>query len=782
MASIQHLPVELICSIAEFCRPAARSDGQRPMVYLACWVRTSRHFHDILNPLLYKWNFTIDHPLDSAVFWAASKGRLHTIKRAYEYGADLSENGSALHEPSLSTTPYPYIFHIATPLHYAIKHGYRDIFDFLIQVRVDPHVEAQDFCFCDEEPDAQYALHTALEHSKIEGAAEMLIRHLGAYMTSAETYALDDLGPGHDDLIILLVELPGPGPSAAALHYAINMGNTTLAARVLARPNLNASILGSDGQLALVRAVVLDDLPTTKLLLERPEVNVGMSDSIGLTALHCVAYTGSLPIAKLLLQCPKADAAALDEDRISALHCATQCGHLDIVKLLLQRPEVSVFSSDRFGMTPLHYAVRSRRPYTRAFTRRIKITATITATKSSELELQEESFEIIKLIFNRPNVSAATSTLYAESPLHTACRHGDLKVVKLLLERPEVDVRNANAKGQMPIHFAALSRFDGGSDVVQFLLKQPSVRLTDVDSDNRTVLHFLSATGHRCSIKPLIEAALQAGIGIDDYSTYGTAFHQAVERCQFENALTLLSYGANPMIPHQFSFNNSLLHLCVRLNASKKDKKNLQTKLVAELISRGVEIDTYTDCHFGTDEDWEPDNDDAIRNPDLRTVSDATPLFFAAATANNVDAMTLLLDAGADPTVSVYIREEVEEDLTGSSRQAFLAALFRHAWVPEDLTKEGLLEYKEAIVLLLRHGARLDHGGRTKSPLEEACRLAEHGFCDLLILLLGVSSAKNVKFRHVQNIILEYSSWPEHENIVHLLRDFVGQEFKEKKV
>lgn len=69
---------------------------------------------------------------------------------------------------------------------------HRDILEFLVEVGVDPHIPSTRLCLDCYEPGAFYALHMAISHSKIKGAAQLLIEKLGAYKTLIGRYALTD--------------------------------------------------------------------------------------------------------------------------------------------------------------------------------------------------------------------------------------------------------------------------------------------------------------------------------------------------------------------------------------------------------------------------------------------------------------------------------------------------------------------------------------------------------------------------------------------------------------
>ena len=161
MPPIEALPMEIICRIADKCMVETISDiklSARSQVALA---QTSRHVYNIVRPLLRATRVCI----------AAEEGRLDIIKKAYRDGANLNMTGSTKHGQR------------GTPLQYAIMNGHRDILEFLVEVGVDPHVPSVGLCECwqhmnDTKP---YALHTAMNHGKIKGAAKLLIQKLGAY-------------------------------------------------------------------------------------------------------------------------------------------------------------------------------------------------------------------------------------------------------------------------------------------------------------------------------------------------------------------------------------------------------------------------------------------------------------------------------------------------------------------------------------------------------------------------------------------------------------------------
>lgn len=77
---IESLPIELVLQIAESC------DSFRDLASLA---RTSKLFHQVLNPLLYKLDVRSGSPC--SLFWACQFGNLETLKLVQKAGASLTQ-------------------------------------------------------------------------------------------------------------------------------------------------------------------------------------------------------------------------------------------------------------------------------------------------------------------------------------------------------------------------------------------------------------------------------------------------------------------------------------------------------------------------------------------------------------------------------------------------------------------------------------------------------------------------------------------------------------------
>ncbi|KAG8357551.1 hypothetical protein FVEN_g4780 [Fusarium venenatum] len=459
--------------------------------------------------------------------------------------------------------------------------GHRDILEFLVEVGVNPHIPSTGLCECWSVGTKSYALHTALAHSKVKGAAKLLIEGLGVYWSYPDMPALRDERPKDED--------ERPQPAGETLRYVLDYHVYNLEEGILARNDLDASVRDSLGRTPLFNAVSSGRLKTVKSLLQHPEADASVTGHYGLIPLHLAVDIRTLPIFEVLLRRLEVDATKKDDRERTLLHLAALRSGVDIAKLLHELPGVDAASPDGEGMTTLHWAREGVGPNARGL------------------------------------------------------------------------------NGQTPRHIAASCRLRGALELMDLLLEQPGVEITDCDYDGRTILHYIGGgLPQAWRAKPVIENALREGVPID-------------------------RLGAEPIVSKRFKYNHSLLHLCTSAPNSPEDHRN---EVVEELISRGIEIDTYTDSplfDIDNDEDEKIDNVEGIRSASLVVGTDCTPLMWTVLGDQSTKNMEMLLDARADPNVHVVIRDLELEGKTKSNRQAFLSGVFRLAWDPEGVSDEDII-------------------------------------------------------------------------------------------
>lgn len=304
---------------------------------------------------------------------------------------------------------------------------------------------------------------------------------------------------------------------------------------------------------------------------------------------------------------------------------------------------------------------------------------------------------------------------------------------------------NVDALGYAPLHLASL---DGMDDVVEMILENPEaniqVRTLEENSTDET------------GVTPLYAAASR--ILIYDYPNF-----KAVE--------ALLAHGADPFLYQKNEHGWTIFHQLLRQAPNFGEVVNPRRAALKRLIELGLEFDT---CSCTTQDEYGLDFD-----------SDATPLFFAAAQAQDPECTEILLKAGARPNTPVLNRENPEHMQT----QSFLAGVFRHLWWETESRgfAPPLSQAGEIVALLLKYGASLEDVDGVESALEFVCRCPEERMdYSHLDFVLKHATRENVSPEHVEGVIngnrLEFShtegAVADHHRIVaHKLIKFGEREF-----
>lgn len=142
-SSFALLPIELIIQILGDDHLASRDR--------ASISRTCQLFHNINNPLLYAQD--VRQGRSSCLFWAAKHGRLDTLKRAVDAGADINNEGWFADDDDGDDGGGIVHVHdnkpagVTTPLHVAAKYGQKEAAEWLLDHGAN--IDAASFCWCD---------------------------------------------------------------------------------------------------------------------------------------------------------------------------------------------------------------------------------------------------------------------------------------------------------------------------------------------------------------------------------------------------------------------------------------------------------------------------------------------------------------------------------------------------------------------------------------------------------------------------------------------------------
>ncbi|KAL7947904.1 ankyrin repeat-containing domain protein [Trichoderma barbatum] len=362
-------------------------------------------------------------------------------------------------------------------------------------------------------------------------------------------------------------------------------------------------------------------------------------------------------------------------------------------------------------------------------------------------------------------------------PLHLASQSGMDDVIKLILADPETNIRTRGREDNTSVLHCSVSQ--RRLSTTKLLLEVPGIEIETVDSHNRNVV-FAAARGcNDGSVASVISLLVKGGANINLQDRDGvTPLYAAASRPglydypNFKAVEALLIHGADPLIYEANHNQWTIFHQLLRPAPNIGEVVNSRRFALKRLIELGLEFETRTFTQNDTGLDFD---------------SDATPLFFAAAQAQDPECTEILLQAGARPNTIVLNRE----DPSHVKEQSFLGGVFRHLWQAEGHgISPPLSQAGEIIAMLLGYGARLEDVNGEESPLQFVCRCPKQRMdYALLDFVLELSTRKNVSLKHVERVIslneLESGKATgvaaDHHNIVvHKLQKFREREFAEE--
>ena len=139
-------------------------------------------------------------------------------------------------------------------------------------------------------------------------------------------------------------------------------------------------------------------------------------------------------------------------------------------------------------------------------------------------------FEIIKLLLESASNPEAVDK-ENNTPLHNAAEKGSLNIIRLLIEYSNdvmTYVNATNQKNETALHCAVKM---GHSEVVEYLLEN-NCKVSEVDVEKHTELHYAAANGNSCTSTLLLKYAV-------DVKTYANARNSKKE--------TALHLAARPL-------------------------------------------------------------------------------------------------------------------------------------------------------------------------------------------------------------------------------------------
>lgn len=352
------------------------------------------------------------------------------------------------------------------------------------------------------------------------------------------------------------------------------------------------------------------DLDAVRALIAR-KADVNLPQGDGSTALHWAAYTGNAEMARLLLGAGAGVQAVSRVGGLTPLMMATRAGDAAIVKLLVDA-KADVTGANANGTTPLMFAAASG------------------------------NVDVVRLLVDRGADLNATDTTNGQTPLMFAAAQGRTEAVKALLARkahPDV-VTRVSPIIPMGDRYKQATGGKGTREITS------EGGRSDIRAmGGLTALMFAAREGHAGVVQALVEGGADVNrvSGADDLSP----MTMAIVNGRLDIAKYLLDHGANPNLRAK----NGVGPLWATVDArwpertwyppaNIQEEKTSHLALLKALLDRGADPDVrivmkpwYRTFHG----DW--------ANP-----VGATP-FWLAAKANDVEAMRLLIAAGANPSI-----------------------------------------------------------------------------------------------------------------------------------
>jgi uncharacterized protein len=424
------------------------------------------------------------------------------------------------------------------------------------------------------------------------------------------------------------------------------------------------------------------------------------------SAIADAAMNRDLPSVRSLVN-SKADVNTPQADGTTALTWAVRATDLEMVDLLL-KAGADVKAGNREGATPLYEACQNANPAM-----------------------------IEKLLKAGADVNGTLLTT-GETPLMEVARTGSVPALKVLIDRGA----NVNAKetlrGTTALMWAAS---EGHTDAVRFLIAHgadisaeskrdkaqrygtagPGARLpNDLESGGLPALIFAVRQGSMDSVKLLLDAKADVNQTTADGSS---PLLVAVLNGQYDMARYLIDHGANVSLANKKGW--TPLYLAVKHRTIETGTMPVPPNpdqaldFIKLILNKGAETNTKllyeTEVHSANHVFW------------LKEAG-ATP-FFRAAYGGDAEVMKLLLEHGADPTLTT---KDHTTPLMGLAGVGFTLSLVHHRSHQEDMEALNLLlslggdinatndqgltalmgaaqrGANDEIQVLVDHGARLD--------------------------------------------------------------------------
>ncbi|KAL3081258.1 hypothetical protein niasHS_012362 [Heterodera schachtii] len=246
------------------------------------------------------------------------------------------------------------------------------------------------------------------------------------------------------------------------LHIACARGHLTIVKFFLERGGADIEVADSDGDTALIYALLENKLDIVHYLIARG-ARADRTNKMGVSPLHIVVKMGDFALCKFFVENGVNVNQKTTNDtghQLTPLHLACADGHLQIVKLLVEEGNADIEVADSDGDTAFLCALLENKLDIGGYliTRGARIDRTNKFGISPlHIFAKKGDFALCKfLVENGANVNQKTTVSSQVTPLLIACAEGHLQIVKLLVEEGNADIEVADSDGDTPLILALM--------------------------------------------------------------------------------------------------------------------------------------------------------------------------------------------------------------------------------------------------------------------------------------------------------------------------------------
>ena len=373
------------------------------------------------------------------------------------------------------------------------------------------------------------------------------------------------------------------------------------------------------------------------LLAAAAAVSLSAAGGAGVRLVDAVKQGNTAAVKTLIAQ--KADVNAAEADGMTALHWAVRANDVPTVQMLL-RAGAKVNTASRYGMTPLLLAAQNGDPTV--------VAALLKAGANANSALPE-----------------------GETALMTASRTGNVESIKLLVETgAKIDARE-NWQGQTALMWAAAQNnaaavktlIDLGADknerskllsFPEFKFETSGMVVTVLPRGGWTPLMYAARDGAADAVRALADAKADLNASDPDGTT---ALMYAIINAHFDTAAVLIERGADPNVAD--STGTTALYSAVDMHTMGPMLSRPSPKLVDKLdsadivrmlVAKGANVNARLKRPI-IGRHHTPTGDASL--------GEGTTPLARAAKSNDLQLMRVLLDAGADPKLTLKDRTTV---------------------------------------------------------------------------------------------------------------------------